>query len=964
MNKTTKIVTLILSAILLIGCMVGISVSAEDVPAVSVKYKNLAYEGAIQVLYAVDAENVPAGAKVQMYFYDTKDAADPYFIKDEYTDEELIIGGKTYHAFFSKGIAPKDMRKPIYAAPVIVLGDEVVAKGDLVEYSIYTYATNMFAKSPTEEQKALYASLLDYGASVQQVLLDAGDYTAAELEACGGYADQYCGVKVSTRVDDEIVNTDSILYFRPGKNVITAESSYEGAFFTGFFDAKTGEAVGNYGLETDLVLDGPDVLELHKRYFSKVHVDSYDATAMTKASSYVANSYITSNGTYNAIAEVGTEEAPNKALQINHPSATDTGTVQYGYYSSGKAYVFEADMKWLGTDTTLTKDNWQIRFGFVPISRENAGLTENNRFNALNFFTSTAGDALYASNAAGYVGNAPQYAYAKIALNEWTKVRFEYVPVECRDGVYFGVQRAYFNGVLAYELYTGSTYDDTEMASFYLETRYSANAGAWDLLIDNSVCYTVQEDYYGKGLYVNDPDVNTYDGNNANQNNGTVKAGFEGNELLEFVKKDGTGNSVNFLADGIEYGEKYVFETDIRFVDMDAAGHPRNWLGRCGLVSEETSKSAHSTNNDNYIRSNQIGGTPNMGGLLGSSNEAYTAANLKYANYGEFLPGVWYNLRIEYTPTGLNADGFYTGNQKIYVNNELISNLDGIEKYAEKPYNGVTKDNLGLYAFRFGFLSKTAATIQFDNTFIGAIGESEYVRSATFGYKDNLFLTVSASETDCVSEQTVVANPIANETKTAVNNVLKVVTNTDERENKYCQAENTVARTTDGIPAKEHGIYELEFDIAIDPNAALPAANSIFMQFVSHSSGGYVQLYRLTHTGDGNVLFHAETGGKGGGKGGDVGRAKILDGNWHNVKFVYTKNGEDSSLSIYVDGECIGTRNNCYYMTESAVDKSAVVTTVTWRVLKYAPAEGSDATSATYYVDNIGFRYAADLPQN
>ena len=60
MKKSVKLITLILSAVLLIGCAIGISVSAdESAPTVSIKYKNIAYEGAPKVLYAVEATNVP-----------------------------------------------------------------------------------------------------------------------------------------------------------------------------------------------------------------------------------------------------------------------------------------------------------------------------------------------------------------------------------------------------------------------------------------------------------------------------------------------------------------------------------------------------------------------------------------------------------------------------------------------------------------------------------------------------------------------------------------------------------------------------------------------------------------------------------------------------------------------------------------------------------------------------------------
>ena len=64
MNKRfMKVITLILSCLLLIGAAVGITVAAEDnAPAVSIEKKNVAYEGAIQLVYLVTANNLPEGA--------------------------------------------------------------------------------------------------------------------------------------------------------------------------------------------------------------------------------------------------------------------------------------------------------------------------------------------------------------------------------------------------------------------------------------------------------------------------------------------------------------------------------------------------------------------------------------------------------------------------------------------------------------------------------------------------------------------------------------------------------------------------------------------------------------------------------------------------------------------------------------------------------------------------------------
>ena len=167
-TKLTKIITLVLSCLLLIGAVIGISVSAADEPAVSIKAKNIAYEGAIKVLYAVDADNVPEGAEVKMYFY-TDAEGDVAYEKAAHA-EDTVIGEETYKTFFSEGIAPKSMRTPIYAKAVIVDAEgNVLAESALEEYSIYTYAINRFLKNPTPDQFALYAATLNYGASVQKI---------------------------------------------------------------------------------------------------------------------------------------------------------------------------------------------------------------------------------------------------------------------------------------------------------------------------------------------------------------------------------------------------------------------------------------------------------------------------------------------------------------------------------------------------------------------------------------------------------------------------------------------------------------------------------------------------------------------------------------------------------------------------------------------------------------------------
>ena len=335
MKKTTKIITLILSAVLLIGAAIGISVSAEEAtPTVSVAYKNVAYEGAVKVLYAVEASNVPEGAKVQMAFFDTMPASPdetPLYVKDEHS-ETILISGVEYKAFFSEGIAPKNMRKNIYAVPVITSGETIVAYGDPVEYSVYTYGINMLSKAPTEEQKALYSALLDYGASVQSLLLGTADYTEEDLAATGGYADQYCGVKVNTIVNDTtLTEGETVTYYRPGEAVeYTADLYKDGASFTGYTDENR-KLVGVYGVDLDLKASEPGVSTITANYLT-LEVDTMD-----KSGNYGGHNFVVGSTTYNyvtteaeatteesteAVAAEATDASTNNVLRVDHPVST------------------------------------------------------------------------------------------------------------------------------------------------------------------------------------------------------------------------------------------------------------------------------------------------------------------------------------------------------------------------------------------------------------------------------------------------------------------------------------------------------------------------------------------------------------------------------------------------------------------------------------------------------------------
>lgn len=202
MKKYTKILTLALSCLILLCCTLAIAVSADTEPSVSIVRKNISYDDAPRILYAVDAKNVNDGDSVKILFSSSQISAPAVgealvaSSEDEYiksaVEEKIPVGGTEYYAVFSNGTAPADMRVPVYAVPVIVNADNIVlATGECVEYNVFTYVTNMLKRGTSTEQEVLFTTLLDMGAAVQRVLIDSQNASAIENANKFGYADEY-----------------------------------------------------------------------------------------------------------------------------------------------------------------------------------------------------------------------------------------------------------------------------------------------------------------------------------------------------------------------------------------------------------------------------------------------------------------------------------------------------------------------------------------------------------------------------------------------------------------------------------------------------------------------------------------------------------------------------------------------------------------------------------------------------
>ena len=226
MKKNIKFISLLITAILLVGAVIGISVSAEETdttPGVRIAGQNLAYESAVQILYLVETKNAE-GYTPKLLISDKAfevNGAIPadVTVKECPTDKDgnpltVTAKGKTYYAIFSDGIYPKDMRVALYATPVLVSDDGAVVAGKQTVYSPWQYSVNRFDAEPSAAQLALYSSMLDYAAALQEGLM-----TPEEIAARGGYADAYCAVQVNTALNGLTKTQGEKNYYRPGEQI-------------------------------------------------------------------------------------------------------------------------------------------------------------------------------------------------------------------------------------------------------------------------------------------------------------------------------------------------------------------------------------------------------------------------------------------------------------------------------------------------------------------------------------------------------------------------------------------------------------------------------------------------------------------------------------------------------------------------------------------------------------------------
>ena len=360
--KTKKIITLVLSLVLLIGGIVAISASADEAEvSASVKVTTLNYGADIRIAYALQLAEGTSADDVVLKLYKTPDLSDTPAVA-AFSGEYY---GDTYPVYYSMGISAKDIADAVYAVPCNAENGEAV--GVACRYSVAEYCHYNLANDVSADLKALSEDLLSYGASTQQRLINIGNLNAETEILIGDYnyviaandviTTDANGYKTRLFAPDEQVSFSYVgegavnewkLSFADGSGVIVDAAEIE-ASYTGVTGVEPLFAVEKYGFE-DGKISGANI-EQHDLTVSPTLVsgaetplESYDGTYIdfavvedpANAANKVLKAVMTTGGTKNARTIVNVSGDTNTAdyvyemkLYVAKPAAYGSSAYMY-----------------------------------------------------------------------------------------------------------------------------------------------------------------------------------------------------------------------------------------------------------------------------------------------------------------------------------------------------------------------------------------------------------------------------------------------------------------------------------------------------------------------------------------------------------------------------------------------------------------------------------------------------------
>ena len=534
-TKLTKILVMALSLALLIGSAIAFAVSAADDDTYAIKSINISHEDSTKVLVAVDALGVdPATIEVKYTIGAGEEKTAKYYgLVDIYKD------GNQYPVFYTEGIPAKDM------------GEDVVAEAHKAgttpaapEYKDISVATYLYTKLYREgyaaettgeaaEKRALYESMLVYGANAQEVLWNnknPGNERTLVTDYIAVYAE-----------DGSINGKGSFVILKSAGTVTITYAGTQNADFVQGWNITTyanGNATTTYKTDSTIALTKSAILTpdlVPAQDFEGTYTDAPGGTnsnTLTFADGMTAGggkNYTPEADGLKAGAEVVTDANGNKYLRLTSASRTVDSTNRGPGFNP--------------VTTTLTNDANVIVLSFDF-------MYEAGKFPANGM------QVIFRGVKGGYAQlNAAQaFTISSIAPNPdtWYNIRFEYYAAE-------KVVQVYSNGIHIKNVTApnqGTAFDAFGEAKSVDVGFY--NDGPVDAGFDNVAAYKTTKTYVEypvatpklydfEGEYTA-TEITTADGNTTtNIDFGNVNANFDG------AKQNTTGESdasVVTLADG------------------------------------------------------------------------------------------------------------------------------------------------------------------------------------------------------------------------------------------------------------------------------------------------------------------------------------------------------------------------------------------------------------------------------
>ncbi len=364
-KRTAKLLIALLSSALLLTAAFGVTslttAAADDATPVIVS-KNVSYEGALHLYYAIPKTASVTAENTTLSIYDADPALSGANLINTYTGSiEKIesLGNEEYIVFRTGGIAAKDMAKYVYAQ-----AESAGNKGDVVRYSVLEYLyERLYTNEHTEVQAKLYNATLQYGIAAQAALTN----TPLEVETP---IDELCYVYVNPNMGT-VDGTNYSGIYETGTNLTL---NYTGTDPFGVWALKNITADG----ESESTLEGNSLTVSNTVIIStaeKAEADPDARPAYTFDTAGEIPTGVRVTGWNGANTTPSVTVADGKmTVDSNQAGVKDIISFSPTEIATGKikSWVFEADITSVGTptDSALSDGNSYFLFRDNSVGKE------------------------------------------------------------------------------------------------------------------------------------------------------------------------------------------------------------------------------------------------------------------------------------------------------------------------------------------------------------------------------------------------------------------------------------------------------------------------------------------------------------------------------------------------------------------------------------------------------------------